>query len=477
MNSFVNAVASNAAKSKKDALTANGAVTRSTSGQVHLDLFGMVGAARNDQAGLAKAFSVAYAADKELALRIMLWARDVRGGAGERESFRLIMRQLATSDPAVLDKLVPYVAEFGRWDDVISSVAIGSNAFKIVAKHIVTAINAGNGLAAKWMPRKGDIAVALRKEWGMTPKLYRKFLVLNTNVVETKMCAKDWSSIEFDKLPSVASMRYQAAFARNAAGLFEMFKAKLVTGEVKVNATTLFPHGIVSNIRNGKGDEFVLGEQWKALPDFLGDKTGKVLVMSDVSGSMGASIGGQASCLDVSIALGLYTSERLKGPFKDVVLTFSERPALHIVQGVSIAERVRNLSWAQWDMNTNLQAAFALVLKTGVDGSIPAADMPETIVVISDMEFDRCTGNKTNFGGIKEQFAASGYKMPQLVFWNVNAKAGNNPVKYDAKGTCMVSGYSPSILKTVLTGEAFDSMSIMYDTVMVPRYDVASLVT
>jgi len=477
MNSFVNAVASNAAKSKKDALTANGAVTRSTSGQVHLDLFAMVGAARSDQAGLAKVFSVAYAADKEMALRIMLWARDVRGGAGERESFRLIMRQLASSDPAVLDKLVPYVAEFGRWDDVISSVAIGSNAFKIVAKNIVTAINSGNALAAKWMPRKGDVAVALRKEWGMAPKQYRKFLVLNTNVVETKMCAKDWSSIEFDKLPSIASMRYQSAFAKRAPALFELFKAKLVTGEVKVNASTLFPHDIVANIRSGNGDSFVLGEQWKALPDYLGERSDKVLVMSDVSGSMMVSIGGQATCLDVSIALGLYTSERLKGPFKDVVLTFSANPAFHIVTGVSIAERIRNLSNAHWDMSTNLQAAFALVLKTGVDKNVAAEDMPETIVVISDMEFDQCTGNKTNFGGIKEQFAASGYKMPQLVFWNVKAKAGNNPVKYDAKGTCMVSGYSPSILKTVLTGEAFDPMSIMYDTVMVPRYDVAGLVT
>lgn len=472
-NAFVNAVTTSVTKSKKDGLTANGAVTRKTSGKTHLDLFAIIGAARNAQNDVVSLFSKAYAEDKALALRIALWARDVRGGAGERQAFRNIIRHLSQTDAPVLNSLVKYVPEFGRWDDVIESVPVNSEAFKLAAVDLKNAIDSGNGLAAKWTPRKGDVAVALRDFWNVTPKCYRKYVVSHTNVVETLMCNKEWDAIEFDKLPSLAGLRYQQAFNKNASKRYEEYKAKLVKGEVKINVGTLFPHNIVANIRTGAGDKAVLNAQWKALPNYLGERSGKVLVMSDVSGSMSSGIGGNVSCLDVSLALGIYTAERLPEPFKDMVLTFSERPAFHKLQGVSIQDRINNLSRAQWDMSTNLQAAFELVLKTGKSNNVPQSDMPETIVIISDMEFNRCTDDKTNFGAIKAQYKAAGYEMPQLVFWNVNGRAENNPVKHDAQGTCMVSGYSPSILQSVLSGEDFDPMSMMLEVVMKERYDVA----
>lgn len=349
------------------------------------------------------------------------------------------------------------------------------NVKEILRSKLNEQIMAG-GLASKWAPRKGPIAVALRSAWNMAPKQYRKFLVANTKVVETLMCNKDWDSIEFDKLPSLAGLRYQTAFNRNASKRYEEYKAKLVKGEVKINVATLFPHNIVSNVRRSSGDALVLNKQWEALPDFLGANTGKVLVMSDVSGSMDCGIGGGSTCLDVSLALGIYTAERLKGPFKDLVLTFSESPQLHKLKGVSIADRINNLARVQWDMSTNLQAAFKLVLDTGLKNKVPQEDMPETIVVISDMEMNACTGNsfgKTVFGMIKTQYKEAGYSLPKLVFWNVNGRAGNNPVKHDEHGTAMVSGYSPSILTSVLTGEDFDPMTILLDTVLKERYDCA----
>ena len=468
MSTFVNAVKNT--KSKKDALTANGAVTRSTSGQTHVDLFAIVGAGRNNENGVINLFSQSYADNKEIALRIALWARDVREGAGERQTFRNILKYLERTDPSVLGALIEYVPEFGRWDDLLV-LNINSPTFREVASLLKASIENGNGLAAKWTPRKGEIANKLRSLWGMAPKEYRKFLVNATNVVETKMCANDWEEIQFDKLPSVASLRYQKAFGRNCGTRYEEYKAKLVKGEANINSAVLFPHNIVHNILTKNGDRLVMNEQWKALTDYLGENSGKVLVMSDVSGSMEIKVGGNTTALDVSIALGLYTSERLKGEFKDVVLTFSETPKFHVVKGVTIADRVSNLGSANWDMNTNLQKAFELVLATGLKNNVPQSDMPETIIVISDMEFDRC-GTKTNFGAIKEQYKEAGYKMPKLVFWNVNGRQGNNPVKFDKEDTCMVSGYSPSILKAVLSGKSFTPVDIMNEAIMKERYDI-----
>ena len=472
VNSFVEAVTTDVTKSKKDGLTANGAVTRKTSGKTHLDLFAIAGSARNAQNDVVSLFTKAYADDKELALRILLWLRDIRGGAGERQAFRNVIRHLAVNDPVVVEKLIPYVAEYARWDDMIESLPVMSTLFVKAAKEVKNAIDSGNGLASKWCARKGAVAVALRDAWGMSPKQYRRFVVDNTKVVETLMCNKEWDAIEFNKLPSLAGLRYQKAFAKNAPTKYELFKTKLVKGEVKINVATLFPHNIVTNVRMGTGDVTVMNESWKALPNYLGNKDGNVLVMSDVSGSMSTNVSGSTTALDVSLALGLYTAERLRGPFKDMVLTFSEHPAFHKITGVTLRDRMNNLNRAKWDMSTNLQAAFKLVLDTGLKNSVPQADMPETIVVISDMEFNRCA-NKTNFGGIKTQYANAGYKMPKLVFWNAHGRADNNPVKHDEDGTAMVSGFSPAILSAVLTDKEFDPMSTMLDVVMNPRYDIA----
>lgn len=476
MNTFTTSIANDLQKSKKDALTDNGAITRTTSGQAHLDLFAIAGAARNAQDDVVKLFSKAYAEDKALALRIMLWTRDVRGGAGERQAFRNVLRHLSVNDPQVVDRLIPYVQEFGRWDDCIESLPTESYLFKTAALSLRSAIDHGNSLAAKWTPRKSNIAVALRTIWGMTPKAYRKYIVNATNVVETKMCSKEWSAIEYDKLPSLAGLRYQKAFAKNDSERYEAFKEKLVKGEVKINVATLFPHNIVSNLRHRVGNETVLNESWKALPNYLGEHEGKVLVMSDVSGSMQTGIGGNASCLDVSLALGIYTAERLCGPFKDLILTFSQNPAFHKLTGTTLSQRIENLSRAQWDMNTNLQAAFQLILETGSLHRVPQEDMPDTLIIVSDMQFDACGGGRTNFGAMKAQYKERGYTLPKVVFWNVNGKAGNNPVKFDADGTCMVSGYSPAILTSVLNGEDFDPMSMMLDAVGKERYAIADLV-
>lgn len=483
MNQFVDAAVNKTTKSRKDANTANGAVSRSTTGQAHLDLFAIGGSARKENLGkVVDLFSNAYATDKVMALRLAFWIRDVRGGAGARQAFRNIFRWLSVNDAVVAEMLIPFVAEFGRWDDVIESVPTQSHLFTVAAAALKDAIDSGNALAAKWTPRKGDVAVALRTVWGMTPKAYRKYIVSRTTVVETLMCSKQWNAIEFDKLPSLAGLRYQSAFSRNATKRYEEFKAKLVKGEVKINAGTLFPHNIVANIRHRVGDSTVLNAQWKALPDYLEGRSDRMLVLSDVSSSMDQTIGGNVTALDVSIALGLYMSERIEGPFKDLVMTFSENPYLHKVTGVNISTRIDNLECTPWGGNTDLQKAFDAILDIALKNDVPQSDMPSTLVIVSDMEFDRCEGygsNKTNLGGIKDKYKKAGYKMPNIVFWNVVGRAGNNQAKHNADGVALVSGFSPAILGSIFSGKEdtfeINPMDVMLDAIMKERYDVAEL--
>jgi hypothetical protein len=322
------------------------------------------------------------------------------------------------------------------------------SAFRLIGK----AIKDGNGLCAKWMPRKGPDAVELRTALGMSPKQYRKTLVGLTKVVETAMCSKDWSNIEFAHVPSVAAARYQKAFDKNAHDKYKAYRDALVKGDVKINASAIFPHDVIKSISTGMAD--VAKAQWEALPNFLGDQ--KILAMCDVSGSMGCSAGGNTTCMDVSIALGLYVADKLTGPYKDTFLTFNDRPELQTLHG-DIVAKVNQLRRASWGMNTNIEAAFKLILDTAIRGQAPQSDMPDILLILSDMQFDRCTKwSETMQDMMKRKYAEAGYKAPAVVFWNLNAAYGNGPATQFDKGVMLVSGFSPAILKAVLSADLDD---------------------
>lgn len=463
MNAFVNA-----AVQLPDSYTENGAETFASSLNTNVDLFFQVGASRGKAVEVAKVFAQAYRENPSLAVRIALWARDARGGAGEREVFKEMVKLMPRQ---VQLGVIPKAVELGRWDDlevlVNSTDDLVSQTAAIFWKN---AVLTGHGLAAKWAPRKGDTAVKLRTLWGMTPKQYRKTVVTATDVVEQKMCAKEWDAIEFAHVPSVAASRYNKAFLKNAAVKYGEYKEALVKGETKINASALFPHDVVRG-RNQAVDHDVMNEQWKALPDFLNGKNNDILVMSDVSGSMSVQVSGSVTAMDVSIALGLYISERQSGAFKDLVLTFSSTPKFHKVHGAGIVDRINNLSRADWGMSTDVNKAFKLIVDNGVKNNVPAAEMPKMLLILSDMEFDHCGGG-TNFQVSQKMFAAAGYEMPKVVFWNLNSRTKNVPVRHNEQGVALVSGFSPAILKSILGVEEFTPEKIMLDAVMSDRYAI-----
>jgi hypothetical protein len=463
MNTFVNAVASVPVESRTD----NGMKTFTSSKSALVDLFFAIGASRGKD--MSKEFTAALMEDATLAMRMLAWARDVRGGAGEREVARKILLSLEKNYPEQLARILPHLAEFGRWDDLLifQTNQVKENAFVLIGN----ALRERNGLCAKWMPRQGTVAVELRNFFGMSPKFYRKSLVELTNVVETQMCANTWPEINYSHVPSVAASRYQKAFKKHDAVGYEAYKAKLATGEAKVNAAAVYPYDVIKSRKHG-GDDTVIQAQWDALPNYIGNEL--VLPVCDVSGSMSTSVGGNANltCMDVCVSLGLYLADKNTGPFKDMFLTFSTKSKLQVLKG-NLIDKLNQLQSADWDMSTNLHAAFEEVLSYAVKGQVLNKDMPKYLMIMSDMQFDACVKHDDSaMQMIERKYAAAGYEVPNVVFWNLNAKAGNVPVKHDKKGVALVSGFSPAIMKSILSAESLDPVNVMLATINTPRYAV-----
>lgn len=460
-------------------ITENGMTTNLSSLDRCVDLFFKIGASRKRSSEEVFAdFSLAWAEDPLKALKILFWARDIRGGAGERKIFRDILSKLATRHGEVLEKNLHLVPHFGRWDDLLCFE--GTELWPKVCQMIGHALSQGDGLCAKWMPRGGREARVLRVALGISPKQWRKTLVRLTQVVETSMCDRRWTEIDYSKVPSLASARYSKAFEKHDPVGYQSWREDLKSGESKVNASAVYPYDIIKTLKN-RGDIQVAEQMWEALPDFMNGSTSRILPLVDTSGSMSSAVSpnSSTSCLDVALSLGIYISQRNTGPFKDAFITFSTEPTLQILRG-SLWDRYTQLKKAKWSMSTNLEAALGLILDSANRHQISQDEMPETLLILSDMEFDGATGRYTNqnpsaFSMIQEQYLKAGYKMPQIVFWNLQSRRDNVPVRAHQTGAALISGFSPSIMKSLLGGEEFTPVTIMNRTIDSERYSLVTV--
>lgn len=495
MNTFRNAFSSNTLD-RGIARTENNMRAFASTMNANVDLFGSIGAARGKN--LVPAFEKAFNENQDVALRIAQYTRDIRGGQGERQTFRDFMLWLERTNPQLLldSKLLENIPEIGRFDDLLifQTQEVKERAFSVFTSHLLH----GNKLAGKWAPRKGPVAVELRNYLGLSPKRYRKLLVGNTEVVESLMCAREWNAINFNHVPSVAMSRYMTAFHRNAPEAFSAYREALKRddGTAKVNASAVYPYDVVKMAggvqasynyydsywgnmgyeRNpyGRREENIVAQRmWEALPDYMNGQA--VLPIVDVSGSMTATVAGKSdiTCLDVAASLGLYCSERSKNEaFKNLVLTFSEKPTFFQLRG-TLAQRLDQVQTMNWGMNTNLHAAFEEILKKALQNNVPDSEMPQILLIISDMQFDQCMSfDDSAMQMIRRKYELSGYTLPQIVFWNVRDCA-NKPVRFNERGAALVAGFSPSIMKSVLSADMdkFSPENIMLQTVMVDRYN------
>lgn len=481
MNSFVSAVK----KEEVEGQTFNGADTLTTTGSRVLDLFQAAG---NRNAVLNSSFDLAHSEDKQLAYRVALWTRDVRGGAGERQTFRNLLLHLENHYSDDLLVLLPKIPEVGRWDDLLifQTDQIKACSFELIKN----ALAAGNGLAAKWCPRKGPVAIELRKYLGLTPKQYRKTLVTLTKVVESQMCAKEWDKIVFDHVPSLASARYQKAFGRHCGDAYKAYKDGLTqknpdgTPVRKINAGAVFPYDVIKSVWEGNRD--VAQAQWDALPNYLGDN--KILPIVDVSGSMMSwsyynqrkAVKSTVTPLDVALSIGLYCADKQQGAFSGAFMSFSTEPKLQVLTG-NMVDKLNQMRRSHWTMSTNINAAFREILDVARRNNVADADMPKILLILSDMEFDSCVlaerTKVTNYEAAKAMFAQAGYTLPNVVFWSINNRPDNAPVSMHESGTALVSGFSPALFKSVLKADLdeFSPFNIMLDVLKNPRYDVKGL--
>lgn len=472
-NTFVNAI------NNQETRTTNAMRANASTGVNCVDLFFKVGASRGKD--ITALFYAAYSENEEIAARIMQWARDVRGGAGERELFRQVLRRLEATDPQMTIKLMKNIPEIGRWDDLL---IFTSPLCKYAAfTQIERALRDENGLCAKWMPRKGIVAKELRSFLDWSPKRYRKTLVELTNVVETPMCANNWGEIDYEKVPSLASARYKRAFEKHSVhtGAFAAYVKAAVAGEAKINAAAVYPHDVLktliprsywekSQVSAVEIDH--IRAQWAALPNYIGDAS--VFPMIDVSGSMSShSITDNLNCLQIAVSLGLYIADKNTGAFKDAYLTFSTVPKIEVARG-DIVSKVNQVVKSNWDMSTNLIGAFEALLAMARSNRVHPKDMPETLLILSDMQFDRCVRfDDSALESIARQYTNAGYTVPNVAFWNLHAH-DNTPAKFNTKGVALISGFSPAIMKSVLSGnlEQFSPASIMLDAIMIDRYRI-----
>ena len=452
--------------------TENGAVTFKKSGSNVLDFYAQAGAMRKNPQAALDLFKKAFAENQLYAVRTLFYLRDVRGGQGERDLFRACLEWLGTDAPEVFEKIIAHTADFGRWDDLFFD---NEKCIDIIKTQLnEDSLSEAPSLLAKWMPTMNASSSNTRAKakWlasklGFSEQKYRKHiraLRKAIKTVEEKMSAQKWGEIEYSAVPSQASRIYKDAFKKHDEKRYSAFIDKAEKGEVKINASTLYPYQIYKSVQSNYSK--TLEALWNQLPDYTQGKN--ALVVADVSGSM------SGDPMAVSVSLALYFAERNKGQFKDYFITFSGRPTLQEIKGTTLRDRMNSIENAEWEMNTNLQAVFDLILLTAERNHTPAEELPETIYIISDMEFDAACDTHTNFEVIKSKYEASGYKMPNLVFWNVDARSGKNvPVQKNEQGVALVSGFSPVIFKIAVENKTPEQ--IMLDTINSERYSVINL--
>jgi hypothetical protein len=270
---------------------------------------------------------------------------------------------------------------------------------------------------------------------------------------------------------------YMRAFGKRDGERFTSFIESVKKGDVKINAGAVYPYDIVKNLNYGNSDG--ADAQWNALPNYLENNNEQFLPVVDVSGSMDCPAGNNpnVTCMDVSISLGLYISERNKGAFKDSFITFSQNPSLQVLKG-SLSERYRQLESSEWGASTNIEKVFTTILNSATSNNVPQSEMPTMVLILSDMEFNYGTSgnwNKTAQEIFESKFAEAGYKMPKIVYWNIQARNNNFPVQFNKEGVSLVSGFSPSLLTSVLSGKDLTPFSMMMEVINSERYSVVTV--
>lgn len=496
--SFMNEVKKTLGDEFNYSATENGALGYRTTQNALLDMNFKVSSLRSaSEEEIIDYFMKAFLDEPILAMKWLFFARDVRGGLGERRLFRVIISHLSKREPGLVTQLIPWIGEYGRFDDIL---AIYNSSLKAqVATYIkaalesdLKAMEAGTSctLLAKWMPsinassqKTKELGRSLAKDLGLTERQYRKVLSKlrkYIDIVESKMSSQNWSEIDYEKVPSKANLKYNGAFLRHDEARRRDFLGALERGEAKINSSVAYPSDIVHSYSNSygwsvslKSYDSALEGMWKALPTPEED-CGNTLVVRDGSGSMTVNIGGgtNMTALEVSTALAIYFSERCVGEFKDNFITFSANPKMISLSGCKNLHDKLERTYREDDCsNTDIYKVFKLILNSAVRSHMNQSEMPKQILILSDMEFDARSHNCSQrlFTTIAQEYQAAGYQLPRLVFWNLNSRTGTIPVTENELGVALISGFSTNLMKMVIS-EKTDPYESLLEVLNSERY-------
>lgn len=481
--------------------TLNGAKTHGSTGDACLDLFSVAGGMRcRSEADQIRLFDRAYIENPEIAMKLLFHIRDIRGGIGEREIFRTLIRHVAKTWPESAEKNVLWISEFGRWDDLmcLMGTPCQKEVVRIIRQQLEQDLDAiarrENGeleapvsLLGKWLPsantssaRTRGQAKVLMSALRMDAKQYRQMLTklrANSCVTERYLTNKQVEKIRYEAVPAKAMLTYRDAFHRKDQERFDAYVEAAACGEAKMHCDTLFPYEILrpyfsSGYRaNTPKQEGVLDALWDNLPMEIGSRNAIAVV--DTSGSMYCNRPGTPKPALISQALGIYFAERCQGVFRNHMITFESNPHLVELRGKNLLEKLRYVQSFPWGMSTNLEAVFDLILNTAVNSDAKQEEMPAVLYIISDMEFNCAIRDpdKTVYENAREKFASYGYQMPAVVFQNVNSWQMQAPVTANTRGAALVSGAGISSMKEKFDGNV-TPLSHMLKVLNSKRYEV-----
>lgn len=478
--------------------TENGAVALNTTGEECLDFFSVVGSLRNtDETRIYRLFEDAYRLNPLTATKTMFYARDIRGGLGERETFRKLLHYAANCHPECIKPNIPFVGFYGRFDDLYSLVGTKLEDdmwayMKSLFAADIELMEAGQpcSLLAKWIktpdassPKTRALGILTAKKLDCSVYTFkRKLRALRKylDVVEIKMSGRRWTEIDYSIVPSNAMMKHRHAFWKHDEEGMQKFLEALEKGETKINASTLYPYDLIEKVMNDRAwgyrrrfnEDPVVEAQWKALPNYVEPGT-NAIVIADTSGSMMCSNGRP---LYSALGLAIYFAERNAGAYHNLFMSFSNESTVHSIKGETLAQKLSSINMDDWGGSTNLRRAFKHVLDIAEKNHVPSSEMVKSIIVISDMEIDSCCDkNWTFYDMMKAEYAEAGYEIPNIVFWNVNSRHDVYHADSTRKGVQLVSGQSASTFAQLVGSIGFTPIEMMERVLGSMRYNLISI--
>ena len=458
--------------------TENGAMAYDRLNGSLITLFAQIGALRcRTEKEIEDKFASAFNEDKLLATKMLFYCGNVRGGLGERRTFRICLKWLAKNYPSIVEKNIELIPYYNRWDSLFELVDTSCEEviWKLISFYLEEDLKKmvyGKpcSLLAKWLPtetasstKTRELAKRAIKNIGITPRQYREIvssLRKYIRVTERKMSLNEWETIDYSTVSSYAMARYNRAFKKHDEGRFSKYIEALNEGKTKVNASTLYPYDLVKNYMGYSSDTNLLAEQqWKALPNYIQGEN-NIIVMADVSDSM------SGRPMETSVGLAIYFAERATSDYHNLYMTFSREPHfVYIKEGATLREKVRQVQQTDIGYNTNLEKAFDYILNHALKNNVSNEEMPKALVVISDLEIDKyMSGWGLDFvNEMKKRFEDKGYSFPKLILWNVEAR--NDTFLSQSEDVINISGQSPTAFKSFLGAlDGKTSWDIMIET-------------